>query len=382
MGASPPTSMTKANRNDEALYRLLQEAPYLARCSHDKTAKRIRPREYAIHYPYMQVNRRDMRAWLVVDLDHPNALIWDDEHLAAPNLIVRNRHNGHAHLYYAIRPVCISDQARSAPIRYMRAVYTALTHRLHGDLDYNGPVAKTPGHPMWLTTALHPHEYTLGELADGLDLPIISPWRDNPRISTLETVPHSRNCRLFHRLRHFAYSIVDQERTNGSFHSFTRRVQREAQRLNTFIDEGFHSNLRDSELRATAKSVSRWTWEHYRGATHWHHGAMALDRNRPLKERQRLAALRTHSLRRRQTEAHIEKACRHLHAQGQTLTFTAIAAVTGLTRQTVAAYRHLLNPLLPPPLPLLPTSLPVKLGVHQIAASPFEKESSSPWPRN
>ncbi|WP_205417968.1 replication initiation protein, partial [Pseudomonas savastanoi] len=61
-----------------ALNRLLLEAPYLARCSDDKTATRVRPREYALRYPYMQVNRPGMVSWLVFDLDHANALAWDD----------------------------------------------------------------------------------------------------------------------------------------------------------------------------------------------------------------------------------------------------------------------------------------------------------------
>ncbi|MFA0941278.1 replication protein A, partial [Pseudomonas tremae] len=34
-----------------ALNRLLLEAPYMARCSDDKTATRVRPREYALRYP-------------------------------------------------------------------------------------------------------------------------------------------------------------------------------------------------------------------------------------------------------------------------------------------------------------------------------------------
>lgn len=83
---------------------MLLEAPYLPRCSDDKTATRIRPREYAIRYPYMQVNRPGMVSWLIFDLDHSNALIWEDAGLPAPNLIVRNRKSGHSHLYYAIPP--------------------------------------------------------------------------------------------------------------------------------------------------------------------------------------------------------------------------------------------------------------------------------------
>ena len=52
-----------------ALNRVLLEAPYLPRCSDDKTATRIRPREYAIRYPYMQVNRPGMVSWLIFDLE-------------------------------------------------------------------------------------------------------------------------------------------------------------------------------------------------------------------------------------------------------------------------------------------------------------------------
>ena len=58
-----------------ALNRVLTEAPYLPRCSADKTATRIRPREYAIRYPYMQVNRPGFVSWLIFDLDHAHAMI-------------------------------------------------------------------------------------------------------------------------------------------------------------------------------------------------------------------------------------------------------------------------------------------------------------------
>ena len=143
-----------------ALNRVLLEAPYLPRCSDDKTATRIRPREYAIRYPYMQVNRPGMVSWLIFDLDHSNALIWEDAGLPAPNLIVRNRKSGHSHLYYAIPPVCTTESARSKPIAYMKAIYEAFAARLDADTDFHsGPVAKTPGHPWWLTWEIHSHIY-------------------------------------------------------------------------------------------------------------------------------------------------------------------------------------------------------------------------------
>ena len=108
MGLVSSTSVINENnryhQSGTALNRLLSEAPYLPRCSDNKTAAQVRPREYAIRYPYMQVNRPDMVSWLVFDLDHSNPLIWEDEGLPTPNMVVTNRKNNHAHLYYAISP--------------------------------------------------------------------------------------------------------------------------------------------------------------------------------------------------------------------------------------------------------------------------------------
>lgn len=175
--------MLPLKTTSNSFQRLLDEAPYLSRCSDNKTAMLVRPRHYAVRWPYMQVNRKDMLSWLVFDIDHddqaiPNPYIWQDEGLPAPNLIVRNRHSNKAHLYYAIVPVCNSDNARSKPIRFLKAVYQAMALRLKADLAYSGPVAKTPFHPWWQTTELHSQVYELGELADSVEVDMALQWRE------------------------------------------------------------------------------------------------------------------------------------------------------------------------------------------------------------
>ena len=296
-----------------ALNRVLLEAPYLPRCSDDKTATRIRPREYAIRYPYMQVNRPGMVSWLIFDLDHSNALIWEDAGLPAPNLIVRNRKSGHSHLYYAIPPVCTTESARSKPIAYMKAIYEAFAARLDADTDFHsGPVAKTPGHPWWLTWEIHSHIYELGELADYVELAVSSPWGKGPQ---LDEVSHSRHCILFEHLRYYAYSIVNREREKGSFSTFTRLLEAYAHNRNSFQKLGFSGDLPLSSLRATVKSVARWTWDRYRGDSRCHRGVMQLDKDLPLVERQRLAAARTHEVRQKATESKVRAACRQGSSQ-------------------------------------------------------------------
>ncbi|NBB13554.1 replication protein A [Pseudomonas sp. SLFW] len=325
-----------------ALNRVLQECPYLSRCSDDKTATRVRPREYAVCYPYMQINREGMVSWLIFDLDHFNSLIWDDAGLPPPNLIVRNRHTGAAHLYYAIIPVCTSDNARSRPINYLKAIYKAFVNALDADPDYHGgPVAKTPGHPWWHTQELHNHVYELADLAECVELEPITPWGKGP---DYEAVSHSRHCTLFENLRYFAYSIVNRERDQGTYDHFVNRLTAHAHNANRFGGRGaFTCDLPLSSIRSTVRSVARWTWSRYTGNSRCHRGVMELDKSLPLVERQRLAARRTHQERQNATESKIRAACRQLHQRGKPLALTAIAELAGVTRQTVATYRHVLN---------------------------------------
>lgn len=366
-----------------ALNRVLLEAPFLPRCSDDKTATKVRPREYAIRFPYMQVNRAGMVSWLIFDLDHSNALIWDDVGLPAPNLVVRNRENGHSHLYYAIPPVCTTEKARSKPIQFMRAVYEAMAARLQADPQFHsGPVAKTPGHPWWRTWELHNHVYELGELADYVDLATSSPWGRQP---DLEAASHSRHCILFEQLRFYAYSIVNREREKGSFDTFNRLLEAYAYNHNSFAKHGFTEDLPLSSLKATVKSVARWTWDRYTGCGRCNRGVMQLDKRLPLAERQRLAARRSTELRQKATESKIRAACRQLQGQGKTLAQAAIARLAGLSRQTVAAYRHILDEVAKPAIvasleAVKATAQLVKSGAHQVPAAPGSPAFSAPSP--
>lgn len=354
-----------------ALNRVLEEAPYLPRCSDDKTATRIRPRHYAIRYPYMQVNRPGFVSWMIFDLDHANVSIWEDAGLPAPNLIVRNRSSGHSHLYYAIPPVCTTEAARSKPIAYMKAVYTAFAAKLNADMDFHsGPVAKTPGHPWWLTDELHNHVYELGELADYVELEVGNPWGKGPQ---LDEVSHSRHCILFEHLRHYAYSIVNRERKHGSFATFTRFLDAFAHNKNSFQKLGFAENLALSSLKATVKSVARWTWNYYTGSGRCHRGVMQLDADLPLLKRQQLAAQRTHEVRQKSTESKVRAACHLLRQTGETLTQAAIGRVAGLTRQTVAAYKYVLEETSKPTPPAILVEAPiniisVKYATYQVTA--------------
>ena len=371
---------TRYDTPETALNRILTEAPYYPRVSANKTAALSRPADYAIRWPYMQVNRSDMVSWLIFDCDHGDIHRWLDEDLPEPNLIVCTM--GHHevlsfHLFYAIEPVCTSATARAHPVAYMKAVYAALATRLGADPDYHGgPVCKTPGHQWWRTFELTSKVYSLGELKEHLDLDSGTP-RFGKRADT-SGLTHSRKLTLFEELRYFAYSIVNGERDQGSQDSFLARVTRKAHELNQFARKGFvtpsgerKGNLPVSDLTHVCKSICHWTWAHYtgRGGDGVRRGVMQLDPSMPLRERQRLASRRTATERVNKTEQRIHLACVLLRQLTRKITVTTISAATRLSRQTVAKYAQILESAsahTPQASPAPPTVSYVKFGVHKV----------------
>lgn len=363
--------------------RLLEEAPYLARCSDNKTAMLIRPREYAVKWPYMQVNRKDMMSWLVFDIDHdhfafPNPYIWHDEGLPPPNLIVRDRTSNKAHLFYAIIPVCTSDKARSRPIEYAKSIYRAMALRLHSDLSYAGPVAKTPFHPWWSTTELHRSVYELGELADSLQLERMERKSGQDKIPD---VSHSRNCTLFELTRRYAYEIVDEQRVTGSYAEFKRCIEVFAHHRNHGGND--QVPLPVSEVNGLVKSVSRWTWDRYVAGASRNRSVMKFDPSLSLRERQQKAAKRTHRIRCEKTRRRITFSCQVLLRKGKTLSVKQVAHSTWMSRQTISKYAFVIDQVRKAFLgrkPAIPEGN-VNYALHQISAPRAPLPRCMKWER-
>ena len=368
LNSDPSTSASNwssKNNPHSNLSRLLKEAAYLPFCSYNKQAQLRRPKDIALQYPYMQVNRKDMVSWLVFDLDHSDLFVWEDQMLPTPNMIVRNSKSGTSHLYYAINPVCTSSKAQSHPIHYMKAIIEAFKLRLNADPSYSGPVAKTPGHPWWETIEFHTKTYSLGELADSVELSPINPWLKK----NLEDNSHSRTLQLFDETRYFAYSIVKNERKNGSFQSFYNKVSSHALSKNDFIVKGYAQNLLTSELNSTIKSITRWTWDRYDGNVRCNAGVMKLDPSLPLKTKQQLSAKRTKKTVTERTANKLKHAYLMFSKKNIKPTQTELAAETGLSRQTVAKYIKIIENCSPPQtikLSKLIKTIDVKSGTYKI----------------
>lgn len=216
---------------------------------------------------------------------------------------------------------------------------------MKADPCYTGIIAKTPHHPTWSTTEFHSYVYELSELASHVEIEYTSHWETKEKQDT----SHSRNCTLFEKLRHFAYSIVEQEREQGDYEAFKMRVEQYAHRCNNFSSIGFNSNLPINEVRATTKSVARWTWDNYTRVDLVNRGVMNLDDSLPLNSRQSMAAKRTHGERKKGTAKKVLTATQKLVNDRQKVTLTAISGISKLSRQTVRKYQAIINSVIKQP---------------------------------
>lgn len=217
----------------------------------------IRPVIEAVTKKYLQYNPPAKIHWLVFDIDRPfNRYHIEDMVLAPPNILVCNPRNQHAHAFYGlVAPVSRTENAHIKPLKYLAALNEGYRHALQGDVGFKQLICKNPLSDAWITEVLRDSLYDMHEMAEYVDLKAAS-----ARIRATPKKYQSgvgRNCSLFDSLRTWAYRWVDDYKSLGS-DAWMERVQQQAEKLNTFVDP-----LPFSEVKSVAKSVGKWTWQHY-----------------------------------------------------------------------------------------------------------------------
>lgn len=136
-----------------------------------------------------------------------------------------------------------------------------------------------------------------------------------------------RNCNLFDQLRFYAYPTGESD-----FNNLLTKV--------TQMNDG---GLPESELRAIARSVSKFMSTRYRPADQKNRGVMGLEgATIPLPVKQRLAADRTNSVRADNTDHKLRQAIQHWPADKK-LTQTALAKAAQVGIATVKRRWSTLN---------------------------------------
>lgn len=204
---------------------------------------------------YIQPNGATHKYWLVFDLDYEAATIaWDLRDAPAPNVIVTNKQNGHAHYLYCLEtPIRTAPDGSSKALKYAAAVEQGLIVKLDSDRAYSGLICKNPLHESWIVSIWEQHAYTLDWLADYLDL------------STVKKIDRDvglgRNFFLFETLRKWAYKAIRQG-FDSNFNQWLNACETRAQGINTQFIEPLPHN----EVKHTAKSVAKFTYRNFSAA--------------------------------------------------------------------------------------------------------------------
>ena len=238
----------------------LPRRPY---CTDDLTrGLRIRGQNQALRLRYIQPNSPALRHWLIFDIDRPGAA-WAWENLVAePNYTVINPDNGYAHLIYGLQvPVVTSNFGRLAPLRYAASVEGAYTSLLNADPGYSGLICKNPFHPSWKVRRGPNWAYDLASLAEWI--PDFGKCKGKVKRKYVDA-SLGRHVALFDELRQWAYRNINMA-TWISFDAWYKTLEAKAATYNIFPTNP-EGPLRQSEIRATAKSVAKWVWRNLRGS--------------------------------------------------------------------------------------------------------------------
>ena len=228
----------------------------------------IRPQATALAYRHIQHNPPPHVSCLVFDVDRkPHEQHWREGYhewrergLPAPHWISINPENGNYHLGYLLAsPVARTSAAKLKPLRYLAAIEHVLARRLGADMGYVGLITKNPVHRDWWTTwhnhAPYPLDY-LAEFCPDADLAAYS------RRSRKEGGGLGRNVTVFDNVREWAYSAVRAYWRPNGYEAWAEAVRAACDSANAFGREQ-GGPLPVSEIKATAKSISRWVWNRF-----------------------------------------------------------------------------------------------------------------------
>lgn len=233
----------------------VESLPKKTYCTDDyRIGKYLRPKALAIQKKFIQPNSPWNWNYLVFDVDRPEAsLDWFDRGCPAPTLIAENPANGHAHLFYGLdTPVHIHDGARNKPLRYAGAISVALSKKLEADPAYQGYLSKNPLHAFWTVDVIDPALYSLGGLAEHLELEgLVDSRRSLPETAL------GRNCTLFDTTRFYSYREIRKPQGWLCEDFFISAVTDYAASYN---QDNFTVKLPYSEIKALGKSIGKWTY--------------------------------------------------------------------------------------------------------------------------
>ena len=294
---------------------------------------RILPKLAAINFNHIQSDHPNWQNYFVVDVD-TNWLDVLENTQIRPNLLVSNKENARAHLFFRIEPLCKTKYGRIKPIKYAAAIEKSLSFHLQGDPCFNNQTAKNPLKiDNYKVLSFRNTAYSFSELHDYIDL--------SKRAITAESNGLSRNCDMFDIVRYKAYQTAKTYQESGKPDLFFNSLLRYAETHNNFKNQ-----LSLNEIRSIVRSVAKWTFKNYDGSGKGvNRGRDKLAFLEHLSDKQTYSAIKTNKQRKEATERKIRSAIYSIKADGQKITYRRLAEVSRLQKSTLQNYKELIKSL-------------------------------------
>jgi hypothetical protein len=212
-------------------------------------------RSQALGRRYVEANPPTLSKLLVVDVDHPDAVVRAIECRPEwlPNVVVENRDNGHAHAVYALAvPVNRTEYASRRATAYAAAVVEGLRRSVDGDKGYSGLITKNPEHGSWETRWFTDAPYSLDQLTEHLTGAGHMPPPGWAKTRRKDPIGLGRNCAIFETARTWAYREV--RRHWGDSEGFRLALLERVTELNA----GYSEPLPANEAGHIAHSIWKW----------------------------------------------------------------------------------------------------------------------------
>ena len=262
-----PAGATHASIQDPLapliLARWSQRLPWSLEVAHYKqiaTTRRRVPRERVAEFEEVFPNPRHFRNAIVVDVDDvPDAgAAWLDAGLPTPSFVVWSSATN-CHLIWLLKQ-WVDDRNKRSHL-WFRTIQRAYTEACRGDRAYSNASHHNPLHSRFVTVVGPRDDYTLHELAQGVDLQCIAPVWASTLVQEVEIGP---NCDVFNRSRRRVYCAVESYRERRDRRGFRELVQTIVAGEANAYEQRHARHVRRVHVKSVAKSVDSWSWSCYK----------------------------------------------------------------------------------------------------------------------
>lgn len=309
----------------------LQEKVFCSNHPKEEGAK-YREKTKALGYKYIALNSK-YRKYIIIDIDvEQSPFLWEHRNLPPPTLITISPNSGKCHCLYGLKtPVIFTENGRTKPQDFFKAVEFSLTKALSGDMSYNHLLTKNPYHEAWRTIN-HNVYYELNDFREWMD---ISKYKE--RIKTVVD-EDGRNCTLFKRLTLLAR--VEVRNAASEEHWFGQVLH-----MGEDLNKAFQEPLPFGEIKTIARSVAKYAWKRRFEIGPDKTGILQLPSDMPLDDKQRQGAIYTHKVRSASTLEKIKIGYETLRNQHRNPTQRAVADEVKMSIDTVKRYWNLVSPI-------------------------------------